>query len=94
MPVWMVQGMTIKYVLELAIKAKGEEGITLDLLPPIQLASTESLFAALLEVKYTVMIADVNLEGMEEDELMALANRVEQDVIDGKYLWVSTEQEE
>ena len=94
MLVWMGQGMTIEYILELVVKAKGEEGITLDLLPPIQLVSAENLFIVLLEAKYTVMDADLNLKGMEEDKLLDLANRVGQDVIDGKYLWVSTEQQE
>lgn len=84
---WMVRGMTIKYTLELVVKAQGNEGVTTALLPPIQFARKDSLFNALLQAKYMVFSLSPALDEMDEDKLLDLASRVEHDVVNDKYKW-------
>ncbi len=79
--------MTIKYTLELVVRAQGEEGVTTPLLPPIRVDSADSLFGLLILAKYTVIGSSINLDSLDENELSELALRVEQDVADNKYKW-------
>lgn len=83
----MVLDMTIRYTLELVVKAQGDNGETPPLLPPIQVDSADSLFGLLILAKYTVVGTSVDLDNLDENELSDLALRVEQDVADDKYKW-------
>jgi len=84
--------MTIKYTLELVVKAQGDEGVTPPLLPSIQVDSSESLFALLILAKYIVVGESIHLDNLDEGELFNLALTVEQDVTDNKYKWIPIEE--
>jgi hypothetical protein len=80
--------MTIRYALELVVKAQSEEGITPPLLPPIQINDADDLLGLLILAKYTAIGMSADLDNLDDRELSALALKVERDVVDGKYKWI------
>jgi hypothetical protein len=74
------------YEVQVTVRARHGKAVTNNLFPPGMQMSTPDLYQALLALKFSAL-DDPNIATIGEDGLWELAEKVESDIVSGKYKW-------